>query len=66
MAIFSTKKPNRNRPKDDKERYYLLPGQGGSSYRRKQRLILKTSIIVGIVVSLIFAAIMYLMYRSPR
>jgi len=66
MSIFSAKKTNRHHPHDDKERYYLLPGQGGSGYRRKQRYILKSSILVGIIVSVILAAIMFLVYRSPR
>lgn len=66
MPLFSAKKPQRSRPKDDKERYYLLPGQGGSSYRRKQRVILKSSIIVGIIVSGIFALVMYLAYQKPH
>ncbi len=66
MPALSTKKPKRDRPKDDKERYYLLPGQGGSSYRRKQRVILKSSIVVGVIVSGIFALVMYLVYRKPH
>ena len=66
MSFFSAKKTHRHRPTDEKERYYLLPGQGGSSYRRKQRFILKSSILVGIIVSLIFAAIMLFVYRAPR
>jgi len=56
---------SRQRP-EEKERFYLLPGQGGSSYRRKQRFILKYSIIVGIVVSAVFATVMYFVYRVPR
>ncbi len=55
----------RQRP-EEKERFYLLPGQGGSGYRRKQRFILKYSIIVGIFVSAVFAAVMYFVYRVPR
>ena len=39
MSVFTAKKASRHRPQDEKERYYLLPGQGGSSYRRKQRFI---------------------------
>ena len=66
MSVFSSKKSHRHRSHDEKERFYLLPGQGGSSYRRKQRFILKTAIIVGAVVSAILAAIMYFMYRAPR
>lgn len=39
---------------------------GGKAYRRKRNLILKASIAVGLVVSGIFALVMYLIYRSPR
>jgi hypothetical protein len=63
MAALSDKKSLRHRPKDEKERYYLLPGQGGSSYRRKQKAILKSAIVVGVVVSAILAVIMFLVYR---
>ena len=67
MSVFSAKKKQRDHPnKDDKERYYLLPGQGGSSYRRKQKVILKSSILVGVIVSGIFALVMYLVYRTPH
>jgi hypothetical protein len=65
MASASTKRPLRQRP-EEKERYYLLPGQGGSNYRRKQKLIVKYSIVVGLVVSAVFAAVMYFVYRLPR
>ena len=63
MPAFTAKKSQRSRPQDEKERYYLLPGQGGSSYRRKQRFILKTAILVGVVVSAILAVVMFFMYR---
>jgi hypothetical protein len=66
MPGFSARKSQRGRPLDDKERYYLLPGQGGSSYRRKQRFILKSSIVVGFVVSALFALVMYLISRPPH
>ncbi len=66
MSVLSARKAQRSRPLDDKERYYLLPGQGGTSYRRKQRFILKASLIVGAVVSVIFALVMYLVYRPPH
>ena len=50
----------------DSERFYLLPGMGGKAYRRKQNLILKSSIAVGLIVSGVFALVMYLIHRSPR
>ena len=66
MSGIPGKKAHYHRPSDDKERYYLLPGQGGSSYRRKQRFILKSSLIVGAIVSGLFALVMYLVYRKPH
>jgi hypothetical protein len=66
MTATTTRRPHRPRQQDEKERFYLLPGQGGSSYRRKQRLILKLSILVGAAVSLLFAVIMYFICRPPR
>jgi hypothetical protein len=49
--------------KPRRERFYLLPGQGGAAYRRKQRKILLCSIMAGLVVATIFAGIMYLLDR---
>ena len=66
MAAVSVKKTSRHRPQDEKERYYLLPGQGGSSYRRKQKFILKAAILVGVAVSAILAVVMFLVYRPLR
>ncbi len=65
MAFATIKKTPRQRP-EERERYYLLPGQGGSSYRRKQRKIIKYSVAVGLVVSAAFAAVMYFVYRLPK
>jgi hypothetical protein len=64
MSSASSKLTPRERP-EEKERYYLLPGQGGSNYRRKQRIIIKYSIIVGVLVSVVFAVIMYFVNRLP-
>jgi hypothetical protein len=49
----------------DKNRFYLLPGQGGRAHRRKQSRILACSIIVALVVAGILAGLMYWMSR-PR
>jgi len=51
--------------KHDKEpeRYYLLPGQGGRAARRKQIFFWKWSIIAGLGISAILAALMYLLNR---
>ena len=53
------------RTKRDKERqrFYLLPGQGGEGYRRKQKFILKWSIIAALFFSVVFSAIIYWLNR---
>ena len=55
------------RPKRNKEaeRFYLLPGQGGHAYRRKQKTILTYSIVVGLIVAAALGALMYFLNR-PR
>ena len=45
------------------ERYYLLPGMGGRAARRKHRYFLKWSIIAGLGISAILAALLYLLNR---
>jgi hypothetical protein len=51
----------------DKNRFYLLPGQGGRAHRRKQWRILKWSLFVALVVSGIMAGLMYWMNgHQPR
>jgi hypothetical protein len=53
MSLFRSK---RNK---EAERFYLLPGQGGAAYRRKQKFILTWAIIVGLAVAAILGALMY-------
>ena len=45
----------------EKERFYLLPGQGGKALRRKRRLILKWAIVAGIFVSAVLGFALYWM-----
>jgi hypothetical protein len=45
------------------ERFYLLPGQGGAAYRRKQIYLLKWSVLVGLLVSVALGALMYWLNR---
>jgi hypothetical protein len=52
MSLFRSK---RNK---EAERFYLLPGQGGAAYRRKQKFILTWAIIVGLAVAAILGALM--------
>jgi len=53
------------RPKADKERerFYLLPGQGGRAARRKHHFFLKWSVIAALGGSAILGLIMYLLNR---
>lgn len=58
-----------SRPKKDnkeQKRFYLFPGQGGRAYYRKQWIILKASLIVGLLVSAVLAFALYMIYRSPK
>lgn len=56
----------RRRHDRDKDRYYLLPGMGGRSLRRKQRRIFRAAVAVGLVVSGLIALVLYLMNRQPN
>ncbi len=47
------------------ERFYLLPGQGGEAFRRKQRYLLIWSIVVGLVLAAVLGVFMYLLDK-PR
>ena len=60
MSWFNSK---RNK---EPERFYLLPGQGGAAYRRKQKYILKWSILVGLVVSVALGALMSYLNRPQH
>ncbi len=51
--------------KKERERYYLLPGQGGPAARRKHQRFLKWSIVAGLVFAALMALVMYLLNR-PR
>jgi hypothetical protein len=54
----------RSKPhKSERERFYLLPGQGGAAFRRKQRKILLWSVLAGLAVAAVFAGIMYWLDR---
>jgi hypothetical protein len=49
----------------ERQRFYLLPGQGGSALRRKHRRFLGWSIFIGIVVSAILAGILLVLSQRP-
>lgn len=44
----------------ERERFYLLPGQGGRALRRKQRRFLLWSMVAALFVSAILAGVLYL------
>jgi hypothetical protein len=50
--------------KKERERFYLLPGMGGSALRRKRKMMLTWSIAAGLVVSAVVAAVLYLLYEK--
>jgi len=44
----------------ERQRYYLLPGMGGSAMRRKRKLVLQWSIAAGLCISGLVAGLLYL------
>ena len=50
--------PFKHKPR---QRFYLLPGMGGSNLRRKRNKILGWSIAVGLVTSAVLVCLLYLM-----
>jgi hypothetical protein len=55
----------RNR-KEERERYYLLPGMGGKLFARKRRMIMVWTLLVGSLVSLVVAVILYYTHTGVR
>jgi hypothetical protein len=43
----------------ERERYYLLPGQGKRSLQRKRKLMLLWSVVVGLLVSIVLALLFF-------
>jgi hypothetical protein len=52
--------------KNEKERYYLLPGMGGSARRRKVKAMLGWGIAVGFIVSALIATVLWLVHYFTR
>jgi hypothetical protein len=50
----------------ERERFYLLPGQGGRNYIRKQRQLLFLSIGVGFLLAGLLAVLMWYFARLQR
>jgi hypothetical protein len=53
-----------NKVEKERERFYLLPGMGGRAYRRKQKYILKSSVLVGLLVAAVIALALCVLNRS--
>jgi len=47
----------------ERERYYLLPGQGGRALRRKRRIFFRWAVAAGLFVSAIVAGFLYWLSR---
>jgi hypothetical protein len=50
--------------KKPRERFYLLPGQGGRSYHQKQRVIRRWTIALALVFGALLAVVMWVMARA--
>jgi hypothetical protein len=50
-----------NKPR---ERFYLLPGQGGRNYRRKQMRFLCWAVLVALLFGLVIALVMWSQARA--
>ena len=48
----------------ERQRFYLLPGMGGSALRRKHRRILGWSIAIGLLVSALLTCVLFLLSRQ--
>ena len=69
FCMISTRQSEAARPwlmSKERQRYYLLPGMGGSSMRRKRKLILQWSIAAGLCVSAVVAGLLYYIYTSQQ
>jgi hypothetical protein len=51
--------------KKPRERFYLLPGQGGKNYFRKQRVILSWTVVVSLVFGLALTALFW-WFSQPK
>ncbi len=49
-----------------RERFYLLPGQGGKNFYRKQRYFLLWSVAVGLVLGVVLTAVMWWMAQPKH
>jgi hypothetical protein len=61
MPLGSILSARRNK---EQERYYLLPGMGGRSLRRKRLVMLIWGIVIGVIVSIVVGLTMYYINSS--
>jgi len=60
LGVFHWKKPKSH------QRFYLLPGQGGRNYYRKQRIFIRWAIVVAVGFGAIMGLIMWqLAHQKP-
>jgi len=52
------------KPKKPRERFYLLPGQGGKNFYRKQQQIMRWTVAVAVVFAFVVAAVMWWVARA--
>jgi len=52
----------KNKPR---ERFYLLPGQGGKNYHRKQRVILGWTVLAAMFFGAVLAALLW-WFSKPK
>ena len=55
-----------SKPDKEKERYYLLPGQGGRSRRQKVKEMAWWGLLGGAAASMVLAAILYAVSRIGK
>ena len=55
--MFFSKKPK------ERPRFYLLPGQGGKNYHRKQRYLRRWAMVVGVLFGALLGVILWWMSR---
>jgi hypothetical protein len=54
-----------NRKHKPRERFYLLPGQGGRNYRRKQKVFMRWTYAAGLCFGTLLAAVLW-WFSRPR
>jgi hypothetical protein len=50
----------------ERQRFYLLPGMGGSNLRRKRKVILRWSVVAGLLVAGVLACVLYWLNTTGR